>query len=193
MASEWCSSRRWPRAPASSSTAISTAISTASPTAFTYSTVPRHLSNRYVTGERSDAAVEASRAAYRESLLHEAAPILSADRRLLGSRDRLLDIFESADIDLSGELEPAEFGLALRLVVRAWPLKAGAAAVGGSGLGSSTEAGDGAVGVTPEEAMRFAQMDSDGGGTVSFSELVRFHQRQLDLAERMQRGFKLKT
>ena len=147
-----------------------------------------------VTGEKGP-RIEASRAAYRESLLHEAAPILSADGRLLGSRDRLLDIFESADIDLSGELEPAEFGLALRLVVRAWPLKAGAAALGGSGLGSSTEVGDGEVGVTPctEEAMRFAQMDSDGGGTVSFSELVRFHQRQLDLAERMQRGFKIKT
>jgi hypothetical protein len=38
--------------------------------------------------------------------------------------------------------------------------------VGGSGLGA--EAGE-----TAEEAMRFAQMDADGGGSVSFAELVR--------------------
>ena len=36
----------------------------------------------------------------------------------------------------------------------------------GSGLG-------GDVGETAEEAMRFAQMDADGGGSVSFAELVR--------------------
>ena len=38
------------------------------------------------------------------------------------------------------------------------------------------------------QAMRFAQMDADGGGSVSFAELVRFRQRQIDLVERKQGG-----
>ena len=58
--------------------------------------------------------------------------------------------------------------MALRLVQRAWPTESdgGAREVSGSGLG-------GDVGETAEEAMRFAQMDADGGGSVSFAELVR--------------------
>ena len=60
-------------------------------------------------------ADEARRIAYREALHDAAAPLFSADARLRGADEQmLLDIFECADLELSGE--QVEFGLALRLV-----------------------------------------------------------------------------
>ena len=67
---------------------------------------------------------------------------------------------------------------------RAWPddeMKAGAAEVSGHGH---------ARGRVSEEETRFAQIDSDGDGRVTFDELVRYRQRQIDFAERM-RNFRL--
>ena len=92
-------------------------------------------------------------------------------------------IFECSDVDLSGALEPAEFGLALRLMQRAWPEEGqgGAAEVSGSGALKTR---------TSEEDTRFAQIDADGDGTVTFDEVVRYRQRQIDFAERM-RNFRL--
>ena len=120
------------------------------------------------------------RVAYREALRSDAAPLLESDARLRASEQRLLDIFECADIDLSGELDTGEFGLALRLVQRAWPTESDGGAfvreVSGSGLGADVGQMDAEA---AEEAMRFAQMDADGGGSVSFAELVRLRQRQL--------------
>jgi len=156
--------------------------------------------------KRRTQADEARRVAYREALRDAAAPLLAADPRLRGGADeaKLLDIFECADLDLSGELEPAEFGLALRLVQRAWPddEKAsggggggGGAAGGGGGSALVSGSGMGVDGVSKgredADALRFAQMDADGDGAIGFAEVVRYRQRQLDLAQRMQRGFRL--
>ena len=135
----------------------------------------------YVSGASASASadsLEMGRVAYREALRSDAAPLLESDARLRASEQRLLDIFECADIDLSGELDSGEFGLALRLVQRAWPTDSdgGAREVSGSGLGADVGQMDAEA---AEEAMRFAQMDADGGGSVSFAELVRLRQRQL--------------
>ena len=148
--------------------------------------------------KRRTQADEARRVAYREALRDAAAPLLAADPRLRGGADeaKLLDIFECADLDLSGELEPAEFGLALRLVQRAWPDDEKASGGGGGG-GSALVSGSGmgvdgvSKGREDADALRFAQMDADGDGAIGFAEVVRYRQRQLDLAQRMQRGFRL--
>ena len=67
---------------------------------------------------------------------------------------------ESAQIDENASLDGDEFGLALRLMQRAWPddeMKAGAAEVSGHGH---------ARGRVSEEEARFAQIDADGDGRV---------------------------
>ena len=127
---------------------------------------------------------EARRQMYREGLADAAAALFAADPRLEACRQQLLDIFECTDIDLSASLDGDEFGLALRLMQRAWPddeMKAGAAEVSGHGH---------ARGRVSEEETRFAQIDADGDGRVTFDELVRYRQRQIDFAERM-RNFRL--
>ena len=127
---------------------------------------------------------EARRQMYREGLADAAAALFAADPRLEACRQQLLDIFECTDIDLSASLDADEFGLALRLMQRAWPddeMKAGAAEVSGHGH---------ARGRVSEEETRFAQIDADGDGRVTFDELVRYRQRQIDFAERM-RNFRL--
>ena len=79
--------------------------------------------------------------------------------RLEACRQQLLDIFECTDIDLSASLDGDEFGLALRLMQRAWPddeMKAGAAEVSGHGH---------ARGRVSEEETRFAQIPVYGYST----------------------------
>ena len=56
-------------------------------------------------------------------------------------------------------------------------VRSGARLVSGSGFGIDGRS----KGATPEEAMALLQMDADGNGTVSFAELVRYRQRQLEL------------
>ena len=76
--------------------------------------------------------------------------------------------------------------------LRAWPddeksSGGGAGLVSGSGLGV-----DGvSKGREDAEALRVAQMNGEGSGSIGFAEVVRYRQRQVDLAQRMQKGFRL--
>lgn len=84
----------------------------------------------------------------------------------------LIECFEEADADMSGEIDARECELALAALHRRWPDEPRSMPeVAGSGFAGHFE-------VRTASELMFAQLDLDGDGRVTFADFVMYRQRQ---------------
>lgn len=86
--------------------------------------------------------------------------------------DALVECFEEADIDMSGEIDERECELLLAALHRKWPDEPfSRREVAGSGFSGRVE-------VRTASELMFAQLNGDGNGRVTFAEFAMHRQRQ---------------